>query len=92
MSVRIRLARRGTKNRAFYRIVVADSRAPRSGRFIDQVGVYDPVAKPARIDFKSEKLQEWLRRGAQPTRTVAELMKRAGQVPDTDSAAGETMP
>ena len=78
MSVTIRLARRGTKKNAFYRIVVADKRAPRSGRFVEQVGTYDPLPDPPRIDFKKEKLHEWMRRGALPSQTVAQLIKRAG--------------
>jgi small subunit ribosomal protein S16 len=78
MSVTIRLARHGTKKHAFYRIVVADKRSPRGGRFIDQVGTYDPLPNPPRVDFKKEKLHEWIRRGALPSQTVSELMKRAG--------------
>ena len=90
MSVTIRLARRGTKKQAFYRIVVADKRAPRGGRFIDQVGTYDPVPNPPRVDFKKEKLHEWIRRGALPSQTVAQLIKRAGIVPDhRESSGGE---
>jgi small subunit ribosomal protein S16 len=78
MSVTIRLARHGTKKHAFYRIVAADKRAPRGGRFIEQVGIYDPLPDPPRIDFKKEKLHEWMRRGALPSQTVAQLIKRAG--------------
>jgi len=78
MPVRIRLARHGTKKRPFYRVVVANSESPRDGRFIDRVGVYDPRAKPSRIEFRREALLEWLRKGAQPSETVAQLMKRAG--------------
>jgi small subunit ribosomal protein S16 len=87
MSVRIRLARHGTKKRPFYRIVVADIEAPRDGRFIDRVGVYDPRPSPARVEFVEPKLLEWLRRGAQPTQTVAQLMKRAGIAYPAASAA-----
>jgi small subunit ribosomal protein S16 len=57
---------------------VANSESPRDGRFIDRVGVYDPRVKPSRIEFRREELLEWLRKGAQPTQTVAQLMKRAG--------------
>ena len=78
MQVKIRLARHGTKKRPFYRVVVASSESPRDGRFITQVGVYDPRVKPSRIEFKQEKLIDWLRKGAQPTQTVAQLIKRAG--------------
>ena len=81
MSVVIRLARRGMKKKAFYRIVVADKRKPRGGRFIDQVGIYDPLPEPPLVDFKKEKLHEWIRRGALPSQTVSQLMKRAGVAP-----------
>jgi small subunit ribosomal protein S16 len=91
MSVRIRLARHGAKKRAFYRIVVADKRHPVGGRFIDQVGIYDPLPTPALVDFKKEKLHEWIRRGAVPSETVAQLMKRAGVAPGArESPRGET--
>jgi small subunit ribosomal protein S16 len=89
--ITIRLARRGTKKQAFYRIVVADRRAPRGGRFVDQVGTYDPLPNPPRVDFKREKLHEWIRRGALPSQTVAQLMKRAGMAPGSrERSAGET--
>jgi small subunit ribosomal protein S16 len=78
MSVKIRLARHGTKKRPFYRVVVANSEAPRDGRYIERVGVYDPRISPSRIEFQQEKLMSWLRKGAQPTETVAQLMKHAG--------------
>jgi small subunit ribosomal protein S16 len=78
MPVKVRLARRGTKKRPFYRVVIANSESPRDGRFIDLVGIYDPGATPSRVEFKQEKLIDWLRKGAQPTETVAQLMKRAG--------------
>ena len=92
MSVKIRLARHGTKKRPFYRVIVANSESPRDGRFIERVGLYDPRISPSRIEFQHEKLKDWLRKGAQPTATVAQLMKRAGidfreQVPEgTDGA------
>lgn len=76
MAVKIRLARHGSKKHPFYRIVVAHSEAPRDGRYIDQVGVYDPTRSPALVDIKAEKLQAWMRKGAQPTQTVAQLIKR----------------
>lgn len=78
MAVRIRLARHGMKKRPFYRIVVADASAPRDGRIIEQVGTYDRTVRPPRIAFKTEKLQKWLQRGAQPTDTVVRLMRSAG--------------
>lgn len=85
--VKIRLARHGAKKRPFYRIVVADSRSPRDGRFIEQLGYYDPLKDPAVVQLKTEKLSKWLQNGAQPTDTVARLIKKAGQEPVTASAA-----
>ncbi len=78
MAVKIRLARHGGKKKPFYRIVVANSESPRDGRYIDQVGQYDPTRSPALIQFQTDKLATWLRKGAQPTQTVAQLMKKAG--------------
>lgn len=79
--VKIRLARHGAKNKPFYRIVVADSRSPRDGRFIDQLGFYDPTKNPAVVQLKKDKLAQWLQHGAQPTDTVAQLIKKAGREP-----------
>lgn len=76
--VKIRLARYGARNRPFYRIVVADSRAPRDGRFIERVGFYDPLRDPPCIEINKEKIEEWLRKGAQLTDAVAGLLKKAG--------------
>lgn len=76
--VKIRLARYGARNRPFYRIVVADSRAPRDGRFIEKVGFYDPLRDPPCIEVDKEKIEEWLRKGAQLTDAVAGLLKKAG--------------
>jgi len=78
MPVTIRLSRHGAKKHAFYRIVVADSRFPRDGRYIEQLGTYDPAPNPARVTVKREKLENWLARGARPTDTVAHVLKRAG--------------
>jgi small subunit ribosomal protein S16 len=78
--VKIRLARHGEKKKPFYRIVVADSHAPRDGRYIDQVGYYDPTKNPAVVELKNEKLDRWLQHGAQPSETVAQLIKRARKV------------
>ncbi|WP_165044301.1 MULTISPECIES: 30S ribosomal protein S16 [unclassified Adlercreutzia] len=77
MAVKIRLARHGAKKRPYYRIVVADSRAPRDGRFIEQIGRYNPCVNPALVEFDAEKLDKWLGNGAQPTDTVASLIKQA---------------
>ncbi|MGH2443680.1 MAG: 30S ribosomal protein S16 [Chloroflexota bacterium] len=76
MSVKIRLRRMGAKNQPSYRIVVADSRSPRDGRFIDLVGFYNPLTNPATFKINEEKAVDWLRRGAQPTETVAILLKK----------------
>lgn len=81
--VKIRLARHGAKKKPFYRIVVADSRSPRDGRFIDLLGTYDPLHNPAIIQLKKDKLDKWLQHGAQPTETVARLIKKAAQAPGT---------
>ena len=76
MAVRIRLRRMGTKKRAFYRIVVADSRFPRDGRFIEEIGFYDPIKEPAEVKIDAEKAKQWLSTGAQPTDTVKALFKK----------------
>ena len=81
MSLKIRLARGGAKKRAYYRIVVADSRSPRDGRFIERVGAYDPLKKkddPARVTLETEKVQAWLAKGAQPTDRVLRFLDAAG--------------
>ena len=78
MAVRIRLQRKGARHMAFFRIVVADSRAPRDGRFIEQLGYYDPLKDPAVINLKSEKAIDWLSKGAQPSETVRALFSRVG--------------
>ncbi len=76
--LRIRLRRMGSKNRPFYRIVVADARAPRNGEYVDMVGIYDPLTEPFTLRVDADKVREWLRKGAQPTETVARLLVRAG--------------
>jgi len=78
MAVRIRLRRMGSKKRAFYRIVVADSRFPRDGRFIEEIGYYDPLKDPADVKIDVEKAKQWLSTGAQPTDTVKALIKKYG--------------
>lgn len=82
MPVKIRLRRVGAKHQPSYRIVVADSRTPRGGRYIDQVGFYNPLTNPATITIKPEKAIDWLRRGAQPTETVEILLKKFDIVPE----------
>lgn len=78
MAVRIRLQRKGAKHMAFYRIVVADSRSPRDGRFIEQLGYYDPLKEPADIKVDTEKTLDWFSKGAKPTETVKSLFSRVG--------------
>jgi len=76
MSAKIRMARHGGKKRPFYRIVVSDSRAPRDGKFIEQVGTYDPKSHSSGIKIDRQKIEKWLKRGAQPSQTVSELIKK----------------
>ena len=78
MSVKIRLKRMGAKKAPFYRVVVADSRYPRDGRFIEELGYYNPLKNPVEIKIDSEKAQKWIANGAQPTETVKSLLKKAG--------------
>ena len=76
MSVKIRLKRIGAKKAPFYRVVVADSRYPRDGRFIEEIGYYNPMREPAEIKIDAEKAQKWIANGAQPTDTVKVLLKK----------------
>lgn len=76
MAVKIRLARHGAKKRPFYRIVVADSERPRDGRFLEIVGTYNPVADPAEVSLKNERVKYWMDQGAVPTHTVKNLIKK----------------
>ena len=78
MAVKIRLRRMGAKKAPFYRIVVADSRYPRDGRFIEEIGYYNPLEEPAVVKIDVEKAQKWIANGAQPTDTVKDLLKKAG--------------
>ena len=77
MAVKIRLRRMGAKKAPFYRIVVADSRYPRDGRFIEEIGYYDPTKTPSVIKVDTEKADKWIKNGAQPTDTVKKLLKNA---------------
>jgi small subunit ribosomal protein S16 len=77
MSVTIRLSRHGTKKRPFYRIVVSDRRHPRDGRYIEQVGTYDPNASGGGVKLNGEKIDAWIKQGAKPSQTVSELIKKA---------------
>ena len=78
--VKIRLKRMGMKKKPFYRVVVADERAPRDGRFIEEIGYYDPMKQPAEINVDNEKAAEWMKNGAQPTDTVRILLKKSGAI------------
>lgn len=78
MAVKIRLKRMGAKKAPFYRVIVADSRSPRDGRFIDEIGYYDPTKDPSVIKIDAEKANKWIANGAQPTETVGKLLKIAG--------------
>ena len=78
MAVRIRLTRKGRKKQPFYRIVVADSEAPRDGKFLDIVGTYDPMQSPAAVTIDNEKLASWVQKGAKPTETVESLIRKYG--------------
>ncbi len=77
MAVKIRLRRMGAKKAPFYRVVVADSRFPRDGRFIEEIGYYDPTKEPAVVNIDSEKAKKWIATGAQPTDTVRVLLKKS---------------
>ena len=76
--VKTRLRRMGAKKAPFYRIVVADSRYPRDGRFIEEIGTYNPVVNPAELKVDVDRAQAWIKTGAQPTETVRDLLKKAG--------------
>ncbi len=76
--VKIRLKRVGAKKQPFYRVVVADSRSPRNGRFIEEIGYYNPLTDPAEVKIDAEKATKWIGNGAQPTETVKALLKKAG--------------
>ncbi|REK53898.1 MAG: 30S ribosomal protein S16 [Thermobacillus sp.] len=78
MAVRIRLKRMGAHKKPFYRVVVSDSRSPRDGRFIDEIGTYNPVAQPAQLNIDEEKALKWLQNGAQASDTARSLLSKAG--------------
>lgn len=80
MAVKIRLTRLGDKKAPFYRVVVADSRSPRDGKFIDNIGTYNPLTDPAEIKIDVEKAQKWIANGAQPTDTARALLVKAGAI------------
>ena len=80
MAVKMRLRRMGAKKAPFYRVIVADSRCPRDGRFIEEIGYYNPLTNPAEIKIDADKAKKWLGNGAQPTETVKSLLKKSGIV------------
>ena len=80
MAVKMRLRRIGAKKAPFYRVIVADSRSPRDGRFIEEIGYYNPLTEPAEIKIDAEKAKKWISNGAQPTETVKSLLKKSGIV------------
>lgn len=86
--VKIRLKRMGATKRPFYRLVVADSRSPRDGRFIEEIGVYDPVASPSRVEIDADKVRDWMRKGARPSDTARKLLEQQGILPRTPRPMG----
>ena len=80
MAVKIRLRRMGAKIAPFYRVVVADSRYPRDGRFIEEIGYYDPMKNPPEIKLDTDKAEQWIKNGAQPTDTVKNILKKSGVI------------
>ncbi len=80
MAVKLRLTRIGAKKNPYYRVVVADSRYPRDGRFIDIIGTYNPMVSPAEITIDADKAKTWIKNGAQPTDTVKALLKKSGAI------------
>ena len=78
MAVKIRLTRLGKKKAPFYRIIVADARSPRDGRFIEEIGTYDPTKEPSAVNIDKEAAEKWLANGAQPTEVVAKIFKNEG--------------
>ena len=89
MAVKIRLRRMGAKKRPFYRIVVADSRAPRDGRFIEEIGYYNPISQPKEVKIDHEKAAEWLKKGAKPSDTVKALFKSERISQDLEEGSNE---
>ncbi len=92
MAVKLRLMRMGKKKQPVYRVVAADSRSPRDGRFIEILGTYEPRAEPTRILIDNDKAVRWLREGAQPTDTVARLLDQSGAMEQFKTGAGSVKP
>ena len=78
MAVKMRLRRMGAKKAPFYRVIVADSRSPRDGRFIEEIGYYNPISEPVEVKIDADKAKTWIKNGAQPTETVKALLKKNG--------------
>ena len=89
MPVKIRLSRMGTKKLPFYRIVVAASTSPRDSNYIEIVGTYNPLKNPAEVKLKEDRIQEWVKRGAQPTQTVKSILKKRGLLRPSSEKEGE---
>ncbi len=89
MAVRIRLTRVGAKKKPFYRVVAADTRMPRDGRFLEILGTFNPLKEPAEIKLNNEKVLSWLRKGAQPSDTVKNLLIKAGVISQPEEAPKE---
>lgn len=89
MAVKIRLARGGAKKKPFYQVVVADERSPRDGRFIENLGQYDPKQDPPMVNIQEDRTLEWLKKGAQPTETVRQLLRQKGLLAKIGPSAGE---
>ncbi len=88
--VKVRLKRIGAKKKPFYRIVIADSRSPRDGKFIETVGTYDPRKDPSEVTLKAERIRYWLDQGAQPTDTVRSILKKNGVSPKSQVGQSQT--
>ncbi len=86
MAVKIRLKRMGSKQKPFYRVVIADSKSPRDGKAIEEIGTYNPIAEPAEIKIDNELAKKWISNGAQPTDTVRNLLKQAGVLKEIHEA------
>lgn len=91
MAVKIRLKRIGAKKNPFYRIIVADSRAPRDGRFIEEIGYYNPLTEPKTIKIDNERAKSWLDNGARPTTTVNRLFKQSGMYDESETESEATV-
>jgi len=92
MPVKIRLRRVGAKKRPMYRLVVADSRSPRGGRFVETIGHYNPLTDPETVDVKVDRAQLWLERGAQPTEAAERLLRKTGALPSRATTESQATP